>query len=606
MLGIGALGQRLIAGHGARAAAPAMHVSGEFAAKPRAWALEGIAPDAGYLLYRAGLEPGPDTDRWTGVLASRRLDGDATAVIAGTEGVHRGAISPDGKWLAFLTAHGSDEAHEDLKKVPLANGEAAGPPIVVCANVARMSGVCWASDGEVVMTSGRPDAAVWVVEAGGGAPRAVARDEKAEGAWSAPAALPGGRVVLVDWAEAPKGGGAWIEAVDLTTGARKKVLDGATGAEYLPTGHLLARRGTTLVGAAFDPAALEVRGEPVAVRSGVTDAPGVAAFDVSRTGVLAVEPAPPPPPRRLAWVDDKGVATPIAGLPAREYYRPALAPDGTAVVCPDVDSTAGGSVKEFLLYDLAHAGVRRFVVHGQGLLGAVWNPDGKRIAYGVTSAGGPAAVWEQRVDQAAAPEQVYAPQGGAERALPVAWSPDGSLMLVMVADSINDTIVWVVDRRGSLRPRRYFGRIVASHIAFARDGKAVAFVTEVQGRWEVHLQPFTGVMNIDLGDRVRVSTGGVMSSAGLWWSPDGKEIRYVDPERRVMSAGVRLGAKVTTETPRALYTIRDTGAKDPMFAADGRVLVVLQEEAQEPRESRADLVLNFLDEVSARVGAGKK
>jgi CheY-like chemotaxis protein len=38
-------------------------------------------------------------------------------VIAGTEGVHRGAVSPDGKWLAFLAAHGSDELHEDLKKV---------------------------------------------------------------------------------------------------------------------------------------------------------------------------------------------------------------------------------------------------------------------------------------------------------------------------------------------------------------------------------------------------------------------------------------------------------------------------------------------------------
>ncbi len=82
---------------------------------------------------------------------------------------------------------------------------------------------------------------------------------------------------------------------------------------------------------------------------------------------------------------------------------------------------------------------------------------------------------------------------------------------------------------------------------FSPDGRYVAYTSDESGRAEVFVQ------SIDGGARGRVST------AGGWvphWRDDGREIVYLDPERRLMAVSVDLSARgMTLGTPQELFTL---------------------------------------------------
>jgi serine/threonine-protein kinase len=125
-------------------------------------------------------------------------------------------------------------------------------------------------------------------------------------------------------------------------GTPKLVLRDAADARYLPSGHLAFLRRGTLFVVPFDVRALEIRGEPVALVTNVSQA--VEAWDswdltlagqfaISRDGSLAYASASLPeyPDHELVAADRAGRIARIAG-PARAYRsRLAIAPDGGRV-----------------------------------------------------------------------------------------------------------------------------------------------------------------------------------------------------------------------------------------------------------------------------------
>jgi Tol biopolymer transport system component len=93
---------------------------------------------------------------------------------------------------------------------------------------------------------------------------------------------------------------------------------------------------------------------------------------------------------------------------------------------------------------------------------------------------------------------------------------------------------------------------------FSPDGRHIAYVANDSGRIEVFVQ------TIDGGARGQVSSSGGIKPH---WRDDGREILYLDPERRMMAVSVEFGANgITLGTPKALFTL---GPKMVAFDASG-------------------------------------
>ena len=134
---------------------------------------------------------------------------------------------------------------------------------------------------------------------------------------------------------------------------------------------------------------------------------------------------------------------------------------------------------------------------------------------------------------------------------------------------------------------------------FSPDGKWVAYESNETGPMEVYVRPFVPpsgqapandatrtVSTSVAGDEVRVSvTGGIEPV----WSPNGKELFYLNPAGTMMAAPITIsGGTLSAGTPVVLFPTHivggglDTGAgRQYDVASDGRFLIntVLNEAA---------------------------
>lgn len=130
------------------------------------------------------------------------------------------------------------------------------------------------------------------------------------------------------------------------------------------------------------------------------------------------------------------------------------------------------------------------------------------------------------------------------------------------------------------------------------------FCSVESGRHELYLQRFTGTgsgAEDAKSGRVQVSTNGHDGHA--WWSPDGKEIRFIDGDKQVVSVEVKTEPTISVSLPKVLYSIKELKTKSFSWAPDGRLIVILQGENEQA--SRIDLVVNFAEEIRAKMGTSK-
>src|SRR5439155_1469924 len=179
-----------------------------------------------------------------------------------------------------------------------------------------------------------------------------------------------------------------VALVPLDSGERRTILEGASDARYVPTGHLVYMKNATLMAAPFDARARQVTGAPVALVDGVMQALGApngtdetfaGQFAISRAGALVYADGGTFPARQttLVWADRRGAAQPLAGVPPRPYLQPRLSPDGRRGA---VDIRREGTRDTDLwVYDASRGSSTRLTFDGGGQ--SVWSPDGTRIVY---------------------------------------------------------------------------------------------------------------------------------------------------------------------------------------------------------------------------------
>ena len=516
----------------------------------------------------------------------RDLDRPAAASLAGTEGAASPFFSPDGEWIGFV-------ADNKIKKVPTGGGATA----VICDVIAsQFWGAAWADDGSIFFGA---RGGIFKVPSGGGTPAAITTVNLAKGERHLlPQPLPGSKALLVT--DPPN-----VALVPLDSGERRTILEGASDARYVPTGHLVFVKNATLMAVPFDVRARQVTGAAVALVDGMMQAVGApngtdetfaGQFAISRAGTLVYVDGGIFPTRQgtLVWADRRGAAQPLAGVPPRPYLQPRLSPDGRRGV---VDIRREGSRDTDLwVYDASRGSSTRLTFDGGGQ--AVWSPDGTRLVY----AGVGSNLYVVNADGSGKPERLTE---SAVSQVPTSWAR-GTNTVAFLQRPTSDTFgIWMLpmDRPARTPTLAIESRFPLSYAELSPDGQWIAYVSTESGSAELYVQPYPGS-----GGKTRVSTSG---GGEPIWIRSGRELLYrafTPSGLQVLSAPIRSLSPFRVDEPLVLFE-RKAGEYDSTgpvrgwdATADGqRFLFVRVNESSDKPVTTMHVVLNWQEELKQRV-----
>lgn len=477
-----------------------------------------FTPDGRTLIYAS-------TDPAARRLYRRDRDADVALPIAGTEGAYGPFVSADGMQVGFLAdgqmkrvpiGGGGAQLIRDFRSASAADRDRAGFGFLTELGSSQevVYGAAWLQDDTIVY--GRFSGGLWRVRVDGGAPTQLTNlTDDAELAHRLPEALPGGRAILCTVVrDLTSRQNSTVEAVDLATGIRTKLIDDATDGRYVPGGYLLFARAGALYSVRFDPHALKTSSEPVKISDNVmhaiaggspSRASGTAQFAVSADGIVAVLAGGvyASAARNLSWVSAGGKIEPLP-VPAGGFLGHRLSPDESRIAVRRSPDIVIIGVKDGIATPLLKDG-----------LFPVWHPDGSRVF----------VAWRNKTRQeifsvplsGGTPELVVSSSGWL---WPSSVSRDGKFLAYVESNPrtlSND--IWVV----GLSPKTAPVAVVAtpaneSYPAFSPDGKWLVYTASEGGTSEIYVRPFPGE-----GRPERISRDGGTSPV---WSYDGRAILY--------------------------------------------------------------------------------
>jgi eukaryotic-like serine/threonine-protein kinase len=470
-----------------------------------------ISPDGTKIVYNAGSR-----------LQLRSMSEAESRPIPGTEvfqGVTSPVFSPDGQWVAFYAV--SDRA---IKRIPVGGGVAT----TIC-DADNVFGLSW-DEHDLVFGQDTGERGIQRVSESGGRPQLivpVSDNEIADG----PQMLPGGTAVLFTLGSAG-GGEQWDKAKvvvqTLKSGQRTTLIEGASAARYVPTGHILYAIRGTMFAASFDPDRLEVRGSRIPVIEGVRRAylaTGAAFYSVSDTGTLLFVPGVPGTSAAnsvLALADRKGGIEPLK-VPPGPYQYPRVSPvDGKRVVFGADD----GQRAMLYLYDLSGTSAIQPLAFAGNNRYPTWSPDGKRIAF-QSDREGDFGIFAQAVDGSGNAERLTTSRSG-EAHIPQSWHGDRLLFDVRSANGFALWSVSLPDKKAA--PLDAIQSATPINPMFSPDGRWIVYLIGPSRGRKVFVQPYPAT-----GARHQLFLHANDEPYSAVWSLDGKELIYV-PRSGAMEA----------------------------------------------------------------------
>jgi serine/threonine protein kinase len=527
-----------------------------------------LSPDGRTLAF-VGMQTYGSDRVWT-----RPLDRLEPKPLPGTEGIRGVPIwSPDSRFLAFATAG-------KLKTIDVSGG----PPQTVCDTPHAIAGGVWSADGQIIFGG-----------LGGGLSQAdiqgrcsvlttlsAVRQETMHGF---PVLLPDNKHVLYVIRGAPEHSGIYLGTRDDKAGRGvPRLLAGGEWISYLPArsgkmGRLLIVRDRSLFLQAFDEAKLQLSGSATLITAGLAHVLNPAS--ISANGVLVYQDASGP--RQLVWMDRQGDVISKVSTPG-PYNRLALSPEGTRLAVELGDDLSPSDV---WLMDLERGVRERFTSEPHIDLDPLWRPDGAGIIFASNRAG-PFDIFQKPASGATNEQPLF--QSGANK-YPVDISRDGRWVLyTQVGRSTGDDL-WMYPLAGG-SPSVFAATEFAERLGvFSPDGRAVAYISDESGRFEVYVRRFPA--SPDEGKRV-VSTGGGTQAR---WSPDGRELYFIAPDGTLMQADVNLSPEFRASRPKPLFQTgiwKAGGATNGHrwdIAPDGRRFLI--NTATDPISQNFTVVLNW-------------
>ena len=470
----------------------------------------------------------------------RALDALDARPLPGTEGAGVLNWSPDGQSLAF-TALGR------IKTIPVTGG----PAQVIATAVP--TDLTWRTDGTIVWTGIRT---VRRIQASGGELANILPADTGE-TYGSVMSLPDTRHILIaissdDAAKA----GTFAVAVD--GGPRKRILPFPTTARYA-MGHLLFVRDRVLFAQPFDLSRLEFGGEPRPLADSVATV-----FSVSEFGAVVYLPLSAEQGRstQLAWMDRSGRVLSRIDQ-AAGATRPILSPDDRRLAM-----MLGADIWVLEL----QRGVLSRVTTGGRVADATWLPNSQQIMFRRSAA-------KNGKDLI-----VTIVTGSADKETVVLEPADGANSHAHVNDVSRDGRYFAFDNfdGGDLAVRALAGDAtvtlhgegagVQTQGVFSPDTKRLAYASDSSSRFEIYVD---GVP--EPGTRIQLSTKGGSSPR---WRSDGKELFYTEPDGTLMAVPVQSIEPLEFGAPVALFRFvspnRGNAGGKPAYdvAADGQRFIV--------------------------------
>jgi serine/threonine-protein kinase len=433
--------------------------------------------------------------------------------LAGTESGSHPVISPDGRWVAFVTA-------TKLVKIPIGGG-----PIVELADVQDPRGLSWDTN-ETITFVPFVNTGIFQVPAAGGTPVAVTTPASGvERTHRWPQQLPNGEFLFTvgDFSNPDSYDNATVQVFDRGRGQRRTILTGAAMARYLPTGHLVFLRGTTVHGVGFDARTLELRGTPVPLVQGVaTDATtGAAHFAVSASGALAYASAGGESSAlRPSEVDRSGRVSALP-LPLGVYSDIAVSPDGQQVAYV----LASGGGRDVWVHNRNRKSTSKITFGGQNVT-PMWSRDGSTLYYVARHSNDiGSAIMRRTSDGSTEAEEVvpfpknqiyldFLKPDGKTAALEIV---EGGSFGASAARSTGNDIYELELRPGAQATPLLVTRAIEYCARLSPDGRWMAYVGVEGGRAQIYVRPVAG------SGRWQISSNGGEEPK---WARDGSHLYY--------------------------------------------------------------------------------
>ena len=533
-----------------------------------------MTPDGTRLIYFAGLL-GERT------MYVQPLDAVDPISLRKAERYFEPFLSPDSKWIGFM-----DESDFTLRKIPITGG----PPIAIASIGREIAGATWAADGTIVFAYTGLGSGLMRIPPNG-SPAALTTLGAGEASHGWPEYLPGGAALIYTVRVGERGAQSQIWLLDIATGQRRKLIENGSSPRY-SAGHILYGAENAIWAVAFDATTLQIRGDPVQLRSSVSIKPsGGADFAVSADGSLAyVSASPRARLRRLVWVDRRTNDRVPANLPARAYANLRLSPDGSRVALEIREDEI-----DIWIWDLARDLLTKMTHDPAGDTQPVWSDD-NRVVFSSVRHGLP-NLYVQSADGTGTAERLTDSTGS-----PYAGSVtrDGSVLFWVIGVSTRLDLGLLPINSPNRTPTMLLQSSADErNPEISPDQKWLAYSSNENdsAMQEIYVRPYPGLM----AGKTQISSGGGRFPA---WSPgSGSELFYVRPDGALVAVPIRDGRP--SGPARAVVSGQFVGAIHRSYdiSKDGRRILVLEEagDAEKPTNPfNIVLVLNWAAELTAR------
>ncbi len=485
-----------------------------------------LSPDGSRIVFEA-------FDRKTGArsLWLRSLDRGEATRLALTDGGEMPFWSPDGSRLGFF-------ADGKLKRID----PQGGPAQVIC-DAPTPRGGAWGADGRIIFTAAFRTG-LSIVPAGGGTPATLTTldESRHEKSHRFPVFLPGGKSILF-LAQTAEGGAkndeSAIEALELSSGKRTRLIPVNSSALFDPAGYILFWRDGTLFAQHFDPGSLKLSGDPSPIAAPVSFSQNEQMLAcVANDGTLIFREGLRGSFSSLVWLDRNGVGT--QSIRERELFRDvALSHDGKRLAY-SVSST-GQDATDLWIHDLARDSVNRLTFDEGSEDFPVWSRDDRFLYFSKTGRND-GTIYRRASDGTGEAVEVGTTESGI---WPLAVSGDGRWLVVgsVGAQSGQDLYRFDIATK-AVTP------LVAtsSHDADAvlsPDDRLLAYASEQSGRFEVYVRALGG----ERGTWQISREGGLRPR----FSADGRELFFLSRPDAVMTVAVEPGPAPRFGPPRELF-----------------------------------------------------
>jgi hypothetical protein len=386
-----------------------------------------ISPDGRSIILRIADSAGK-SQLWI-----QSLDSFTAHPVAGTEGVGFFFWSPDNRSVGFF-------ADGKLKRVDVTGGV----PQTLCEVTGGFGGT-WSKDG-IILFGSRGSDGLYRVSASVGTPTPSTQLDHSlqETSHRWPYFLPDDKHFLFE-ATTSHQGGVVVYVDSLNSNEKKRLLTAGSNAKFALPGYLLFVRDTTLMAQQFDPASLQLSGEPqrLVEQVNVGPGPGAASFSVSATGILVYWGWSGN--TQLNWFDRTGKLLSSLGPPLR-YGNLSLSRDEKYVAVTIRDPQS--ATTDIWILDPVRSSRFTFTdAANEGL--PAWSPDGTKLVFVSDQNGSVGNVYEKSASGASNERLIV--ENDVNKAV-TDWSSDGRYILFVQGSTTTKTDLWLLPMAEDRKP----------------------------------------------------------------------------------------------------------------------------------------------------------